>query len=111
MEAVRGPRTREGSRVARRDRSRSRSRSPSAEKRSWRSERREKFFRGHGDGAPETNDVFALSAEDRGTSVKTALCCSAGIDDQAQTPQSARFSEEQRKLRKCLKILVFVVFS
>ena len=58
------------------------------------------FFVAVGDGAPETNDVSALSAEDRGTSVRTAPCCSAGIDDQAQTPQSARFSEEQRKIRE-----------
>ena len=33
--------------------------------RSRRSERREVFFVAVGDGAPETNDVFALSAEDR----------------------------------------------
>ena len=58
------------------------------------------FFVAMGNGAPETNDVFALSAEDRGTSVRTALCCNAGVDDQAQTPQSARFSEEQRKIRE-----------
>ena len=58
------------------------------------------FFVAVGDGAPETNDVSALSADDRGTSVRTAPCCSAGIDDQAQTPQSARFSEEQRKIRE-----------
>ena len=39
------------------------------------------FFVAVGDGAPETDDVFALSEEDRGTSVRSALCCSAGIDD------------------------------
>ena len=53
-----------------------------------------------GDGAPEMNNVFASSAEDRGTSIRTALCCNEGIDDQAQTPQSARFGEEQRKIRE-----------
>ena len=58
------------------------------------------FFMAVGDGAPERNDVFALSAEDRGTSVRTALCCNAEVDDQAQTPLSARFSEEQRKIRE-----------
>ena len=50
-----------------------------------------------GVGAPETNDVFALSAEDR--ALPSELPC-AGVDDQAQTPPSARFSDEQRKIRE-----------
>ena len=95
MEAAQGPRTREGERHG--------ETGPGAglgsigvEKRSWRSE---EFFLAMADGAPETNDVFALSAEDRVTSVRTAVCTIAGINDQAQTPPFAKFSEEQRKIR------------
>ena len=35
-----------------------------------------------------------------GPSARTTLCCNAGVDDQAQTPPSARFGDEQRKIRE-----------
>ena len=68
--------------------------------RSRRSERREVFFRGRwGWGAGDERRLCSECGRSC-PSVRTALCCNAGVDDQAQTPPFARFSDEQRKIRE-----------
>ena len=66
--------------------------------RSRRSERLEVFFVAVGMGAGDERRL-RFECGRSGPSVRTTLCCNAGVDDQAQTPPSARFSDEQRKIR------------